>query len=72
MNKDEFAIKFGAVISEPGVTRDTDLDTLDGWDSLGQMTFIAFVRRNFGMVLNVDKMRCAKTVSDLYDVITGG
>ena len=72
MNAKEFAVKFGALVSEPGTTPETELGTLDGWDSLGQVTFIAFVRRQFGTVLNVEKMKSAKTVSDLYNLVVGG
>ena len=72
MDINEFAVKFGAIVSEPGVSPETVLDTLDGWDSLGQVTFIAFARRQFGQVLNVEKMRSAKTVSDLYNMVVGG
>ena len=72
MDANEFAVKFGAVLSEPGVSPETALDTLDGWDSLGQVTFIAFARRQFGKVLNVEKMKSAKPVSDLYNLALGG
>ena len=72
MDLNEFSVKFGAILSEPGVSPETMLDTLDGWDSLGQVTFIAFARRQFGQVLNVEKMKSAKTVSDLYNMVSGG
>ena len=72
MDVNEFAVKFGAIVSEPGSSPETELSALDGWDSLGQVTFIAFARRQFGQVLNVEKMKSAKTVSDLYNLVSGG
>ena len=72
MDVNEFAVKFGAMVSEPGLSPETALDTLDGWDSLGQVTFIAFARRQFGTILNVEKMKSANTVSDLYNMVSGG
>ena len=72
MDANEFAVKFGAILSEPSVSPETVLDTLDGWDSLGQVTFIAFARRQFGTILDVEKMKSANTVSDLYNMVSGG
>lgn len=72
MDANEFAVKFGAIVAEPGVSPETELGALDGWDSLGQVTFIAFARRQFGQILNVEKMKSAKTVSDLYNLVFGG
>ena len=72
MDVNEFAVKFGAIVSEPGLSPETELSALDGWDSLGQVTFIAFARRQFGQVLNVEKMKSVKTVSDLYNLVSGG
>jgi len=72
MDANEFAVKFGTIVSEPGLSPETALDAVDGWDSLGQVTFIAFARRQFGRVLNVEKMKSAKTVSDLYNLVSGG
>ena len=72
MDVNEFAVKFGAIVSKPGLSPETELSALDGWDSLGQVTFIAFARRQFGQVLNVEKMKSAKTVSDLYNLVSGG
>lgn len=72
MDANEFAEKFGGIMSEPGLLPETALDTLDGWDSLGQVTFIAFARRQFGTILSVEKMKAAKTVLDLYNIVSGG
>ncbi|AWK85495.1 phosphopantetheine-binding protein [Azospirillum thermophilum] len=47
------------------LTGDEVLETLENWDSLAVISFIALVDEKLGVVLEGEKLAKAKTVSDL-------
>ncbi|MBE1445664.1 acyl carrier protein [Paenibacillus sp. OAS669] len=51
------------------VTLETQLDTLDGWDSVSIITLIAFFDQEFGLELNHDQISQFKKVSDIVEII---
>lgn len=71
MEMQEFVDKFSGIVSETELSPETELVDMDGWDSLGQITFIAFVRRQFGRIINVGDLSKASTVSDLFVLAKG-
>ncbi len=50
----------------------TVLDTLDAWDSLAQVSFLAFASMEFGARLDARDIRLAETIGDLCKLVTGG
>lgn len=54
---------------EPGtLTGSEDLESLDDWDSLAVISFIALVDEKLGIVVEGEKLASAKTVGDLLGV----
>lgn len=51
---------------EPGtLTGDEELESLENWDSLAVISFIALVDEKLGLVVEGEKLAKAKTVGDL-------
>ncbi len=71
MNK-TIIIKKIAEISETdvaNVTESTELAALECWDSLAQVTFVAFAVSEFGVKVTADEIMNALTVGDLIELI---
>lgn len=51
------------------VTEKTNLSTLDAWDSLANVLFIAFAVSDFGVHLSGEELMQAETVRDLVKLI---
>lgn len=51
------------------VTEKTNLSTLDVWDSLANVLFIAFAISDFGVKLTGEEMMASETVADLIQLI---
>lgn len=47
----------------------TELTQLESWDSLANVTFVAYAISEYGVKLTADEMLDAKTVSDLIRLI---
>lgn len=47
---------------------DEELESLEGWDSLAVISFIALVDERIGIVVEGEKLAKARTVSDLLAV----
>lgn len=47
---------------------DEELESLDGWDSLAVISFIALVDERIGIVVEGEKLAKARTVADLLAV----
>ena len=47
------------------LTGSEELDSLDNWDSLAVISFIALVEEKIGLVVEGEKLAKAKTVDDL-------
>lgn len=54
------------------LSESTSLDSLDTWDSLAVISFIAYVSDEFDHVLSGDDLRDAKTVGDLIALVNAG
>lgn len=50
------------------LTGDEELESLDGWDSLAVISFIALVDETLGIVVEGEKLAKARTVADLLAV----
>ena len=51
------------------VTEKTNLSTLDAWDSLANVLFIAFAVSDFGVHLSGEELMQAETVGDLVKMV---
>ena len=51
------------------VTEKTKLSTLDAWDSLANVLFIAYAISEFGVKLTGEEMMASETVADLIQLI---
>lgn len=68
----EFLSSFIDVLdTENDVRMDTVLSDLEEWDSLSRVSFIAMVKTNYGIALNLLDIKNAKTVADLYEAVEG-
>ena len=57
---------------EPGtLTGEERLDTLENWDSLAVISFIALVDEHFDTLIDSDKLAAAATTGALYQLATG-
>lgn len=53
--------------TEAALVPETVLDTLDEWDSMGQISLIAMLNKKFDILLNVEQIAAMKTVRDILD-----
>lgn len=61
-----------AVQALPGsVQADTDLGTLDGWDSMGLVIFIELVQSKTGVELAVHDLRACSRPTEIVALIDG-
>ena len=55
---------------DPGtLTLDTVLDDVEEWDSLSKLSLIAEAKKNFGLVLQAEKLNTFTTVKDVCDFL---
>ena len=67
MNEKDFLDKFiDLTDTEDVVEMTTDLNTLEEWDSLSVISFIAMANANYGIKLKLENVKAALTVADLY------
>lgn len=57
--------------TEMPVTEDTNLDSIDEWDSLAVVSLVALYHQTFGIRPNTMELRKCKTVKDLLDLAEG-
>ena len=71
MTKQEFLMRFEDILEmEAGSLKgDEPLASLDGWDSLAVVTFIAMVDENIEMALSPAKIAQSRTVADLITLL---
>lgn len=50
---------------------DEALDSLDNWDSLAVISFIALADEALGVIVDAEKLASAQTVRDLLDLVSG-
>ncbi len=65
---EQFADQFDETeVSE--FTSETDFKSLDEWSSLAALSIIAMVDGSFGIRINGDDIRAAKTINDLFIIV---
>jgi acyl carrier protein len=71
MTKQQFLALFEDVleIEEGSLKGDEDLISLDGWDSLAVVTFIAMVDEHFEIAVSPAKIAKSRKVSDLITLL---
>ena len=52
-----------------GLTLETDLSSLDEWDSMGVIATIAMLDRNYKKVLSAEQIERLTTVKDILDLM---
>ena len=55
--------------AEDEVTMATELDSLEEWDSLSVVSYVAMANAACGRKIEVKKVRDAVTLQDLYDML---
>lgn len=70
MTKEEFLEELAAALNEDpqGVTAQTEVASLEGWDSTGLLGVIALLDGELGVQVDVTRLRDCKTVQDLIDL----
>ena len=72
MSIKEFISHFAAMLeADPAdIQPDTEYQELDEWSSVTAMTIIAFAKTQFGKTVTGQAIRHAKTVEDLFSLLT--
>ena len=66
MTKDEFLNEMVEVLqTEEEISFETELDTLDEWDSLSVMATMAFLEKSFGVKTTMKDYKEMKTIGDI-------
>ena len=71
MTKSEFINLFitELEIENKNITEDTDLDSLEEWNSMGIMVIVSIISDNFNINLKVDEVRKFKKIKNLIEKI---
>jgi acyl carrier protein len=71
MNVQQFLDKICDVLElEAGSLKGEEaLDSLDNWDSLAVISFIALADEELGVIVDAEKLAQAQTVRDLLDLV---
>lgn len=56
-------------VEEGSLTPETDLETIDEWDSLSALSFVVFMGDEFGKKISGAQIRSFKTVQDILNVM---
>ena len=73
MTQNEFLSKFAEQFEETDpstILIDTNFRDIDEWNSMMALVIIAMVDEEYNVSLNGDNIRAAKTVNDLYEVVS--
>jgi acyl carrier protein len=65
-----FADAVGA--AEGSVHLDTELQTLEGWDSVAYLSTMTYLDENLGVAVSPDQLVEAKTVADILKLARAG
>ena len=52
-----------------GYSKDSGLSSIDVWDSISVLNFIALVEDSFGVIMNPDQISKCVTLGDLFDAV---
>ncbi len=55
--------------AEDEITMETELESLEEWDSLSVVSYVAMANAACGRKIEVKKVRDAVTLQDLYDML---
>lgn len=71
MEKNEFLLSLDELLElEPGTVKGSDtLDSLDGWNSLAVISFMALVDERFGITLQPRQIAGCSTIADLVGLL---
>lgn len=70
MTEEIFLEKMTEILdAEDEVTMATELDSLEEWDSLSVVSYVATANAACGRKIEVKKVRDAVTLQDLYDML---
>jgi acyl carrier protein len=71
LERNEFLLSLDELLEfEPGtITGSETLDSLDGWNSLAVISFMALVDERFGVSLQPRQIAASTTVSDLVRLL---
>ena len=74
MTEQEFLAQFTESIgAEPGtIGLDTELDTVEAWDSVGYLAAMTMVDESFGVALNPTRLVNAKTPGGILEMARHG
>lgn len=71
MKLDAFKKKLAECLFEPeeNIGEDTVLKDLDGWDSLGRLSVVAFLQEGFGVVVETKTLMKCGTIGDIIRLV---
>ncbi|MBR3622978.1 MAG: hypothetical protein IKN43_06480 [Selenomonadaceae bacterium] len=55
--------------TEEDISMDSSLENIEEWDSLSYVSFLAMCTKHLGRRVEPQKVREAKTVRDLYEIV---
>jgi len=72
MTQQEFIGKLGEALFEPAenLTLSTELNDLDGWDSLGRLSISALLYETFGVTVETQKLKNCNTINDIVGFVS--
>jgi acyl carrier protein len=53
------------------IVSDTELDGLEGWDSLGKFMLLSSIYSDYGVTIDVKALNAALTVGDIWRLVEG-
>lgn len=66
MNNEEFISEISEILqTDEKLTFETELETLDGWDSLARITLMVFLQNNFDKQVTLTELNALKTIEDI-------
>ena len=66
-----FIMEVRKLFPTENIEEDTKLEECEWWDSMAIMDIITLADEKYSIILDVDNLRSAKTVSDLFYISTG-
>lgn len=60
-----------AEIPEDKINLDTDLTTIEEWDSLAILDLMAYVDEKYDKILSMEELESCNSVRELYQLVTG-
>ena len=72
MKQQELIEKLGEALFEPAenLTLTTELNHLDGWDSLGRLSIAALFHETFGLTVETSTLKQCSTIKDIVNFVS--